>query len=290
MGKTYRGGGYEVTVGDDRSIVVQPGDWLSKYSMAIYGDFDHIARFKQKIGPNQYRAVPNPDLIRVGEVLYHPDPLPDESAIPPGEGVPGSEPQMQSRHVSDFLAWFMNTFVRTEWEVAASGGGDISASFFTAQYATVHVRRTASLEPSPVIKHRALGLGLTLGWPEDICVGASFATVEFPSWGTILRSPFYRRLAPKDFSGGILVLEFGTAFYFGVLGGSASVILFGMGFPPTHILRQCMAYYRHGDLGALQSLIFNAQPSGALIVAGGIVGIPGVGVAGRVGYMTSFFG
>jgi hypothetical protein len=31
-----------VTIDGDRSISVKQGDWLSKYAMAIYGDFDRI--------------------------------------------------------------------------------------------------------------------------------------------------------------------------------------------------------------------------------------------------------
>jgi hypothetical protein len=92
--KTFRGGGYEVTINADRSIRVRPGDWLSKYSKAIYGDFVHIGGFKRKTG-NQYTAIANVNVIHVGETLYHPGPLPGEPATPPAPGVspaPGAPP------------------------------------------------------------------------------------------------------------------------------------------------------------------------------------------------------
>ena len=85
--KTFRGGGYEVTIKADRSIVVRPGDWLSKYSKAIYGNFDHVNDFNRKVG-NQYKAIENVNLIHVGETLYHPGPLPGEPATSPVPGAP----------------------------------------------------------------------------------------------------------------------------------------------------------------------------------------------------------
>ncbi len=96
---TFHGGGYDVTVNADRSIKIRPGDWLSKYSMAIYGNFDHTDKFMEKNTDKSmekkrgvFRPVDNPNLIRAGEILYHPDPLPGESTIPPAEGVPGKGP------------------------------------------------------------------------------------------------------------------------------------------------------------------------------------------------------
>ena len=98
----FEGGGYEVTINADRSILVRQGDWLSKYSMAIYGDFNHIKKFKEKIGTDLYRDVPNPNLIRTGDTLYHPELLPDEA---PGVGArrdPGGQwplPPMQGQYL-----------------------------------------------------------------------------------------------------------------------------------------------------------------------------------------------
>jgi hypothetical protein len=44
-GTTYKRGKYSVSVGNDGSIFVRPGDWLTKYSAAIYGNFWTIDGF-----------------------------------------------------------------------------------------------------------------------------------------------------------------------------------------------------------------------------------------------------
>ena len=73
MSKVYSNGGHTVTVADDGAIVVKPGDWLSKYSMAIHRDFNHVNEFGRKTpapsGP--VKPVQNVDQISAGETLYH---------------------------------------------------------------------------------------------------------------------------------------------------------------------------------------------------------------------------
>jgi len=64
--KTFRNGGCEVTINGDRPVNVKQGDWLSRYSMAIYGDFDHID---------------------TGHLLYHLDTLPGELSSPRGKAL-----------------------------------------------------------------------------------------------------------------------------------------------------------------------------------------------------------
>ena len=83
--KTFRGGGYEVTVNSDRSIQVRSGDWLSKYSAAIYGNFDHVGEFYRKSG-GQWIDIVNKDAITAGETLYW---LPKGK---PAGGAPGINP------------------------------------------------------------------------------------------------------------------------------------------------------------------------------------------------------
>jgi peptidoglycan hydrolase-like protein with peptidoglycan-binding domain len=71
--KTYvRGwrGRYKVTVGQDGRIFVRYGDWLSKYSAAIYGDYIHVYDFGRMVG-GKLQLLRNIHLIRMGEVLYH---------------------------------------------------------------------------------------------------------------------------------------------------------------------------------------------------------------------------
>ena len=39
------------------------------------------------------------NLIKTGDILYHPDPLPGEPSIPPGEGIGGSKSPLQAQYV-----------------------------------------------------------------------------------------------------------------------------------------------------------------------------------------------
>src|SRR5262249_1123434 len=96
--KTFRGGGHEVTINGDRSINVKQGDWLSKYSMAIYGDFDHIDKFCKKNG-SLYEAIKDKSLVKPGDILYHLDPLPGERRIATGERIGVSEPPPPAQYV-----------------------------------------------------------------------------------------------------------------------------------------------------------------------------------------------
>lgn len=68
---TYRNGPYSVNVGPDGAIVVNPGDWLSKYSAAIHNDFIHVNEFARADAAGHLHAVDNVNLIRAGETLYH---------------------------------------------------------------------------------------------------------------------------------------------------------------------------------------------------------------------------
>lgn len=278
---TFRGGGYQVTVNADRSINVRPGDWLSKYSMAIYGDFDHIDKFMEK-KRGMLQPVPNPDLISVGDILYHPDPLPGEAKAPAGPGVPSGQSPIRARYVADFLRWINQRFLVSDWRVEGTGGGDLSLSFFTAQYETIGVVKK---EVSTIAWMHALALGFTIGWPEDICVGGAFSTVQMPDVGTILRAPWHRELELDDFRHGIIVVEFGFNFVYVVGGGNLSLVLFGIGVPAAPVLRAIRSYFRFGNLAMLETQMLKALPSGIMVLAGATIGIPSVGVAGRIGVM-----
>ena len=73
MSKTYSYGGHAVNVADDGAIVVKPGDWLSKYSMAIHHDFNHANEFGRKTPPpnGPVLQIVKVDIIRSGETVYH---------------------------------------------------------------------------------------------------------------------------------------------------------------------------------------------------------------------------
>ena len=73
-----QGGGYSVNIAEDGAIQVKQGDSLSKYSMAIEGDFKHLSDFKhcrdKKAGPvgeADLKDIDNVNYIMAGETLYH---------------------------------------------------------------------------------------------------------------------------------------------------------------------------------------------------------------------------
>jgi len=70
-GTTYKRGKYSVTVGGDGSILVRPGDWLTKYSAAIYGNFWNIDVFCRRDKSGNYIRITHPASIFAGETLYH---------------------------------------------------------------------------------------------------------------------------------------------------------------------------------------------------------------------------
>lgn len=66
-----KGTRWEVKIGADGEIIVKAGDWLSKYSAAIDGNFYTIWPYMRPTEDGKFVAVENPRLIRTGESLYH---------------------------------------------------------------------------------------------------------------------------------------------------------------------------------------------------------------------------
>ncbi|MCW5746528.1 MAG: hypothetical protein KIT36_10055 [Alphaproteobacteria bacterium] len=288
--KTFSGGGYQVTVNADRSILVKQGDWLSKYTMAIWGDFApaHIAAFKRKVG-GSYRDIDNPNLIRTGETLYVRTALPGEPGIGvlPGESTPGGslpptggDPAIPAERVTTFLDWLKRTFnVDPEWEIGDTGGGDLGFSFLNAQYQQIEVIN----KPGKVSTwFHAVAGGLTFGFPDDIDINGSFSPISFPSEGTILRSPLYNRLTLDDFRHGCLSFELGVG---ALMGWSASLLFFGMGIPPSRVLNGLRNYFYYGDDSIMRSLLLKGWPSGVMVMDGMNMVPPGAGFSIRVGVM-----
>lgn len=90
---TYRNGPYSVTVSEDGRILVKPGDWLSKYSYAIYKNYTTLDVFARLDASGNPIPIVNKDLIYAGETLIH---LPDYKKRPgqapkPGPGAPPSQ-------------------------------------------------------------------------------------------------------------------------------------------------------------------------------------------------------
>lgn len=134
MPKTYTGGGYSVTINDDGSIKVKPGDWLSKYSMAIHGNTSQVYEYLRKQG-NSYTPITNVDLIQAGETIFHKPSIPIK--IPGGEEPPMLDVDKIIRdsglppRAHDPLTWLINekraesaliSFVGTFVELGVVGG------------------------------------------------------------------------------------------------------------------------------------------------------------------------
>jgi len=87
----YRRKRYQVDVAPDGAIKVKPGDWLSKYSYAMYGNFDHIGEFGRMNNRGVLAPVQDPNRIIAGETLYH---LPTYNKTLKSPGIPPPAPQM----------------------------------------------------------------------------------------------------------------------------------------------------------------------------------------------------
>src|SRR5262245_25974593 len=69
--KVYSNGTYQVEVREDGAIQVKPGDWLSKYSAAIYDNTNRLDLFVRP-GPNGSTfEIMDKNLITVGETILH---------------------------------------------------------------------------------------------------------------------------------------------------------------------------------------------------------------------------
>src|SRR5262249_9074852 len=69
--RTYTNWRYRVTMRHDGAIQVRPGDWLSKYSAAIYNDFTHVHEFARMDKSGSLKPIHNLNLILAGETIYH---------------------------------------------------------------------------------------------------------------------------------------------------------------------------------------------------------------------------
>ena len=69
--KTYTNWPYSVIVRTDGAIYVKHGDWLSKYSAAMYNGFTHVHKFGRMDKNGLLRPIHNMNLIFAEETVYH---------------------------------------------------------------------------------------------------------------------------------------------------------------------------------------------------------------------------
>lgn len=234
----YTNGGYSVNVNQDGSILVQPGDSLSKYSMAIYGDFHHLDRFL-RMENGSYKEIVNYDLIHIGEKLYHKDVVYGES-LDPGIIPPGSCPtpldsglsqNELAKRIGEILEYLQQVaWPLTDWEVRGSAGGSIGVDTEGIKVGGVlsgfdlYVARTN--DPNP-IRLRAGSIGGSFGVDIDFSpISLTLAPSSFDSGGIIFKAMGAgTSLEAHEFDGAFLAFELsGSAF----IGGSIVLHLIGM--------------------------------------------------------------
>jgi hypothetical protein len=269
----FSNGGFEVMVALNRSITVGKGDMLSKYSMAIYGDFDHLTQFKRKIG-GVYCEIKYPYSIGVGETIYHPGAL-------PGEEDPYL-PAMQAQHIKTFLQWIKDKCVASGWYVEDTGGGDLSGFFVTGEYQPItFVQAATQVE----IEMEAVAFGVEFGLVDFLPFGGSMSAPLVPSPGLVMKSPYKSCLTANDFRNGIAVFEFGANWWFVIGGGNVELVMFGILMPPDQFIGSLKSFFRHGNREALESLMLKASPGGVMFLPGATLGIPGLSLSYRAGLM-----
>jgi hypothetical protein len=260
--------GFKVTVNADRSIKVKQGDWLSKYSMAIYGDFDHIDKFQKKNG-SLYVKVTDKALITAGETLYHPDVLPGEGA---GEGTGGSEPPLQVQYVAEFFHWIKNMFVPTEWTVFEQ--------LFSTGYGMVGLKDIDPWLPGvlqpPTRWYYANCLGFF--YDEDRLAGEPISKARFVGDECVLKFRPWRstRLTFDDFRGPIVVIKPGANIVSYGNGRSLTAIIFGM--ESKAIGRALDRCFRYGLRDALELMFMSRTSASVGLVYGDLTGRPDMGL------------
>lgn len=284
MSRTFTNGGYTVTVSDDRSILVKPGDWISKYAAAIYGDpMANWRRFKKKVG-SQYVDLLDYNRIEVGQLIYHPGPLPGETMYPgqpigrqPTPGAPGQDGMLVPERLVQFLR-FMKQWISpvNDWTFKGSSGIDLSAAIFAAHY--MRLEATHLSEPEPYVFH-AVAAGLGAG-PEDIA--ASMAISPPDMWGAGFIGKCMtagRTLSADEICGNYVVLDFSVGL---LVGASFSLLIFGFNLPPQALVRTISRYLR----GEPENIVI--LPSlfqGACVMLGSNLSTPNFGVSIKVGMM-----
>lgn len=261
MSRTFTNLGYTVTVEDDRSILVKPGDWISKYAGAIYGSVseDYWGHFVEKVpsqnyGPPQYRQLDDPNLIRVGQRVYHPGPLPGEPNFarrprrrPRTQArKPGATEILQDRVVAFFNYAFQVFWPVTDWRVAGTTGGDGGISFVVGQYIDITLQHK---QDGREVDFHGIAGGLSLGLSDFWC-SLSVSPPTFSNWASAIGKFSWAgaTLSEDEICGNYLAMDIGAGILFGA---SASVIFFGANAPLQAAARTLGRYLQGGSENAL---------------------------------------
>jgi hypothetical protein len=292
---TFTRGGNSVTIAEDGKILVQRNDWLSKYSYALYGDYETLDVFVRPNPPFRsatdeikgIKEIDNPDRIETGEYLIH---VPTWFSFAEKRGKPRPKRPYWPRPVPadpdnrldvDRLKYFLRYLKQwflpvTDWEFVTSSGADLSFSWFTAHYVGLGLKRPFDAAP---IWFYAVGAGVNVGL-EDFGIGGSVSRPSMPSIGYVGKSPLVGlSLSPVEIAGTYLLLDVSAG---EGIGASAAIMFFGFNNPVDAMIRNAVRYFRGigGDWPILPSLCH-----GAVVMAGLNATTPNIGVTIKGGYM-----
>jgi hypothetical protein len=287
MPRSFSNGGYSVTINDDRSIRVRSGDWISKYSAAIYGDpMVHWDRFKRKNSAGQFINLADPNKITAGELLYHPAPLPGE----PNDGTPENpigvpeEPEnpdlggkLDPRCLLDFIHYLKQWLCPVnDWEFKGSSGADLSAGLFSGHLCILDAKHRSAQSPTRFV---GVAGGVGIG-PEDFFGSIAISPSDFWGRGFIGKFPTAgRTLSVDEICGSYMVIDASAGLF---LGGSAALLLFGMNDPVHAVLRTA---YRYFGQGGGKSIAWPWVFTGAAVMLGTNWCSPNLGASIKVGAM-----
>jgi hypothetical protein len=274
---TFDRGGYKVTVERDRSIKVKEGDWLSKYAIAIYGHYSkELIKLFRCVIDGRYADIPNPDLIKTGDTLYHPARLPDEPESATDPLVPG--PPFQTERVWDFLRTIKQEFETSVWRAEPeNGGGDPCIRVghrirFTKTNGAANVLfKIDYLNPSMC--------------PYERCEGEP-RSLRMHDFGTVLRLQGVP-LGKEDRRSHFLLMDFGRNLCHSTRGRPVSLLVFGGVknlWNDIAFARGLVTYFRFGNPSNYRGFLFGA--SGVMVTAPpGHRELPDYGFAASTGYM-----
>lgn len=114
----YEKGPYSVVVADSGEILVRPGDWLSKYSYAMFGNYTTLADFvrPEPANPQGWKPIDNKNLIYAGETLLYRPAFEQWKKRTPAPPKPPSAEDPAPADPADLRTM--------DWEAASLGGVD----------------------------------------------------------------------------------------------------------------------------------------------------------------------
>jgi hypothetical protein len=288
---TFTRGSHSVTIAEDGKILVRKDDWLSKYSWALYGDYDTLDVF---VRPNPKMTSPTAEIkgikeiedvdqIETGEYLIH---VPTYFSWMEKRGVPVNRNRPKPKRpnkpgnrlvpdsVREFLWWLAATASpANDWEIKGSNGWDLNAVVFNGHGLAIDAQRKMDSEPTTYY-----GAGVGAGVSLAPCGASISPTIPgFPGKGVVHKFPIAgASLSADEFCGTYFSFEIGASL--GV-GGSVAGLLFGIHFPPEILIRKMAAFLGGSDVS------WRPFPMGLIILGGTNIGTPDLGATLKVGVM-----